>query len=870
MKINDYVIHEQYGRGQIFALRGTSFAVQFDNGKVEVLSPDSLRKISSVNEQVTGNVVVDTNKAIANLESQVISYVNDTWGLFSKSAIQLLPHQLWVCNQVLEKWPVNYVVADDVGLGKTVEAGLIINNLIASQGIKRILILTPAKLTQQWQQRMYEMFGLAFKIYSSDDEKINNGLNYWDMEDRLIASFSTVQIDSNDRHKHMLEAKPWDLVVVDEAHHMYADENGERQKFHIFSELKKNGNITSAILFTGTPHRGKDYGFWSLMSLLDSDKFGPDKDEEEQYEHLHDYLIRNNKKNVVNMKGEPLFTKMTQYPEEYSYSEEEKAFYLKMKEFIATGEMYAKSLTNGSANGLLLTALQKIASSSTAAIVSALENRKKSLVEKTNSGNADYLMEDERDDFDDDCIDGANVQLDASVKLMEDEIERIDELLELAAKIKEESRVKEIIKIIKTRYPNEQVLLFTEYKRTQALVLSELMKEWGKDSVTFINGDAALQDVLYPDGSRDSMQVERLVACKQFNEGEKKFLVSTEAAGEGIDLQKKCHVLIHIDLPWNPMRIHQRIGRVHRLGQTHDVDVISIRSKDNLEARIWDTLNAKLDEIQKMLSATMGDPDDIMQIVLGMQTSQYYESLFAQGLREADKWFNSQTATFGGKSAIETATKIGVNAARFDLRGLDGIPKLDVSNLVPFMKTALKLHSRLLIENKDNEDNVVSYDVIVPDEWKGYGSQNREKGIVFRRELKDGENVKQIAAVGHYLINKALQESVGYEECVFGIPGDMSYFLYTVTEETTDSCVRKKQLFVVCYDSSDSLAKEYKIEDFYKILTDAKPKSDSATLREIPKSIEALAESMKEKLKAEFTTPKMELTGAVLGTVAAS
>ena len=868
MKTNDYVLHEQFGRGQIIGETGSSFIVKFDSS-VQIIDPASLRPVSSVMEQVTKVGDADINKAVANLEAQVISYVNDTWGLFSRSAIRLLPHQLWVCNQVLQKWPVNYVVADDVGLGKTVEAGLIISSLLASQGIKRILILTPAKLTQQWQERMSEMFGLAFRIHSSDDEYRNSNINYWDIENCLIASFSTVQMDSHDRHQHMLEAKPWDLVVVDEAHHMYADENGERQKFSLFSKLKQKGKITSAILFTGTPHRGKDYGFWSLMSLLDSEKFGPDIPEEEQYEHLHDYLIRNNKKNVVNMKGEPLFTKMTQYPEEYSYSEEEKAFYWKMNEFITTGEMYAKSLLNGSANGLLLTALQKIASSSTAAIVSALENRRQSLIDKTNTRNSDYLMEDERSDSDDDCMNAANNQLDAGVKLMEDEIEHIDELLKLAAEIKEESRVKKIIEIIKTRYPGEQILLFTEYKRTQALVLSELMKVWGKDSVTFINGDAALQDVLFPDGSRNSMQVERLAACKQFNEGEKRFLVSTEAAGEGIDLQKKCHVLIHIDLPWNPMRIHQRIGRIHRLGQTHDVDVISIRCKDNLESRIWDTLNAKLDEIQKMLSATMQDPDDIMQIVLGMQTSQYYESLFAQGLRGAEDWFNSQTATFGGESAIKTAAKIGGSAARFDLKGLDGIPKLDVSNLVPFMKTVLKLHGRQLIENKDDESNVISYDVIVPKEWRGFGAQNRETGIVFRRELRDGENAKKIVGVGHYLVNKALQESVRYEECVLRIPDDKSYFLYSVTEETTDSNVRKKQLFVVCYDSPDSTAKEVDIGDFYNILIEANPKTDlsSNILTEIPQPVTDLVESIRERLKSEFTTPKMELTGAVLGTV---
>lgn len=871
MQVNDFVIHAQYGRGTIIAvLPGDLVIVRFDKDleNLKSIAVSELKAVSPILLQMSEPITDDSNvKATAHLQASIIRYVNDTWGVFARSSIDLLPHQLWVCKQVLGRWPVGYVVADDVGLGKTVEAGLIMSSMVNARKANRILILTPAKLVTQWQERLLQMFDLRFSVYTSESEKIDS--HYWETTNRVIASFSTLQADRNERFDHFKRAPAWDLIMVDEAHHMNAEEHNVTLQYKFFQMLHENDKVVSTVLFTGTPHRGKNYGFWSLMSLIDPKVFGPDFPEEKQYAALKDYFIRNNKQNVVNMKGEKLFTKMTQHPYEFTYSADETAFYEAMSDFISSGFMYAKGLGNGgTAVGLLLCSLQKIASSSLAAISSALRNRK--AVIKYNLDKANTKMPEVSEGYtpdEDDELGEAQKQKAEPLKLMEGELIFIDRLLELATKVKHETRVTRIIEIIKEKYPNEQVLLFTEYKRTQALMMSELMKVWGDDCVTIINGDEKLVDIEYPDGSLRSMEVSRNQACEDFNSGKKRFLISTEAAGEGIDLQKNCHILIHIDLPWNPMRLHQRVGRVHRLGQTHDVEVISVRNPGNIESKIWQYLETKLDEIQKMLSATMEIPDDMQQLVLGMQTSAFFDDVFSgndlnKAKKSLDKWFDKNTNTFGGCSVMDTAKNLGLNAAKFNLSGLDNIPKLDLPNLVPFMRNVLKLKGRRLSHDTETD----TYSFAIPNEWMSFGNMGTLKGQIFRRNLKTDESPKNISGVGSINVNKAIDEALQYENIVVRTVGTSSYFVYSVIEASSqDNNVNTRQLFVVEQDSTKNILREIPVDEFYKKTEDIKlnPADESKYLESIPESVQVFAE---ERLKSlEYKNPSMELIGVVCG-----
>ena len=144
--------------------------------------------------------------------------------------------------------------------------------------------------------------------------------------------------------------------------------------------------------------------------------------------------------------------------------------------------------------------------------------------------------------------------------------------------------------------------------------MAALMRKYGEDSVTFINGDERIEDLLLPDGSRVSRQINRVEAADRFNAGRVRFLISTEAGGEGIDLQERCHSLIHVDLPWNPMRLHQWVGRLNRYGHKNPVEVITLRNPATVEARIWDLLNAKLERIMAAISGVMDEPEDLLQL----------------------------------------------------------------------------------------------------------------------------------------------------------------------------------------------------------------------------------------------------------------
>ncbi len=335
-----------------------------------------------------------------------------------------------------------------------------------------------------------------------------------------------------------------------------------------------------------------------------------------------------------------------------------------MSEFIQEGRAYSMDLSGALRQQvqLVLISLQKIASSSIAAIKSALQTRLSKF-----EANLKNFEEESKELIPDECSAESDEELrnlqtvekafkDITFKLMQDEAKHLRELIDLADKVTEESRIKKIIDLIDTDYQGKQVLLFTEYKRTQALMIGALMDKWGVNNVGFINGDDALPKVKLNTGREIDLQQRREATADEFNTGKIRFLVSTEAAGEGIDLQKNCHVLIHVDLPWNPMRLHQRVGRLNRYGQTESVDVVSFRNPDTIEGLIWMKLQQKLIQIGKMFEAGMDDPEDIGKLVIGMQKSEMFDDLFIEGIEKSkdnlDSWFDAKTQTLGGEKVI--------------------------------------------------------------------------------------------------------------------------------------------------------------------------------------------------------------------------
>lgn len=799
---NAEVMHPKHGLGVVLMTDRMTAVVRFAHGLEQVLTTD-LRVVLSVAQAVEQGVVSPAIEVVAKIQAEVIQSVNNMWGVFTRSRISLLPHQLWVCHRALQQWPIRLLVADDVGMGKTIEAGLMLWPLLANRRVQRLLILAPPKLVDQWQYRLKRMFDIRAAKYLPELDTAKT--DFWGIHSIVVASLPTLRADRQDRHKRLLEAPTWDMVIVDEAHHLNVEGNTPRTLgFELIQKMEQAGKILSCVLFTATPHRGKDHGFWSLMSLLDAKVFGPKKNEGAMLQALPRFLIRNAKQKATDMQGRLLFKPVQQFPETFYYTPAEEGFYRVMSDFIVTGKAYASSLQEQQRAQvmLVLIALQKLASSSIAAVVSALENRQQRLRGLVEQSRAEWAS-DTLSESDEEAEEGEGAPLEAMrqwlkneaherLRLMEDEGIYLDKLVVLGRKITQETRILRVIDIIKQRFPDDPVLLFTEYKRTQALVVSVLMSEFGPDSVGFINGDNRLDGISHPNGGITSLSRRREDMCDAFNAGRLRFLVSTEAGGEGIDLQERCSALIHVDLPWNPMRLHQRVGRLNRYGQKRPVSVVSLRNPDTVEAQIWQKLEMKLAQIMRSVGSAMDEPEDLLQLVLGMSRPSDFDALFAGsvgvGKNRLDQWFDQATATFGGETAIQTIQKLVGHADSFDVSGLKDVPPVDLPDVLPFFLKMLHINQRrpkeagLMLSFKTPESWLTSHAI----------RRSYEKLTFDRSASIDSAD---LMGIGHPLMAISLQEALLFSGVLAVVPHlDHPLLVVAMSDLVTSSGSANKRL----------------------------------------------------------------------------
>ena len=797
---NAAVRHPRFGPGQVVLNQGDSVVVRFEHGIEECLAAD-LEFIEGLAEQMAAGRLDPALHVVTRILGECIRSVNDAWGVFSRSRIALLPHQLWVCKRVLESWPTRWLVADDVGLGKTIEAGLILTPLLSSGRVRRLLVLAPASLVEQWQVRLREMFDIRISIYvpAADTETSD----FWNTQDRVIASAHTLRLDKGNRWERLFDAKPWDLVFIDEAHHMNVDEHGHRTlSYQLVERLQERGKVQSLVLFSGTPHRGKDTGFLSLLKLLRPEDFNPEQPLEEQVEKLRTVMIRNNKQSVTDMSGEPLFTPVRSRRETYAYSPQEARFYEQLTQFIVTGKAYAAGLgfQDRRIVILVLITMQKLASSSVAAVRRALARRlarlrqAKAKLEESREDLArlqELRAEDDPANLDEiSRLEERVAESLRGVDLNPNEIPALEELLLAANDVTDETKVERILTVVDESFADRSVLFFTEYKATQALLMSALHKRYGDGCVTFINGDGFIEDVQDASGTISDRTEDRHRAVARFNRGEVRFLVSTEAAGEGVDLQEHCSALIHADLPWNPMRLHQRVGRLSRYGQTDPVDVVTVRNPDTVESRIWDLLDEKLARINLAFQSAMDDPEDIRQLVIGMASPGMFTKVFADAdptlsRQTLDDWFDTETATFGGEDAVNTVRNLVGHVARFDFGVVAGqIPRVDLPDLVPFYKAVLAVRGRRPDQAED-----LRLRFRPPEEWKDDFSIAvvDRYDLLFAREPrpKDGEDV---AGVGLRVVDRAVRDAVELTGAFGTIRGlDGPIFVFSVRDRITGS-----------------------------------------------------------------------------------
>jgi superfamily II DNA or RNA helicase len=626
------------------------------------------------------------------------------------------------------------------------------------------------------------MFDIRVAKYVAEADTSRS--DFWHTHPQVVASLQTLRKDSNDRHQRMIDCPPWDLVLVDEAHHLNADEQGGPTLGYRFLErLTQANQVKSMVFFTGTPHRGKNFGFLSLVKLLRPDLFDPRKPLHEQMSMLRHVMIRNNKQHVTDLKGKRLFFPPKVTSDTYSYSREEERFYGMLTDFIATGKAYASTLSSNDQRTaiLVLIAMQKLASSSVAAIYRALRNRLNRIqaarqrLEKLHAVQeklSSYEEFERNNDFDElNRLEEQVAELAANLSLMVDEEPRLVELIEAAEAVRMETKIDKILKLLKEKFPERAVLFFTEYKATQSLLMTALIGEYGNDCVAFINGDSVAEGVVLDDGSSRSLKETREQAASRFNAGEVQFLVSTEAAGEGIDLQEKCYTLIHVDLPWNPMRLHQRVGRLNRYGQKHAVEVMTLRNPSTVESRIWDKLNEKIDSIMQSMKNVMDEPEDLLELVLGMSSPTMFRDVFAGASNVTEgalaTWFDEKTARFGGKDVIDTVRDLIGHCSHFDFQSMsEKIPRLDLPALRPFLLAMIKLNNR----NYEESEEGLSFKT--PDRWlTSPAIRSSYKNVLFDRTAGKAISSDRILGVGHWVVDQAIRQARDFTACVTTIAG---------------------------------------------------------------------------------------------------
>ena len=582
-----------------------------------------------------------------------IAYEFDPYFGLSISRVDPLPHQLEAVYEHLLKLPsVRFLLADDAGAGKTIMAGLLVRELKLRGLIERVLVVCPANLTFQWQREFKEKFDEKFLVFKGSDIRDQFGVNQWIEQKQIITS-----LDLAKRQDILpgLRQVRWDLVIVDEAHRMSARDETHKSMRYRLGELLRD-SADHVLLLTATPHKGDPQNFTLFLQLLDRDAYADVRSIHEAMERRRaPFYLRRTKEAMVyfperqtdgTWNAKPVFTKRITRTANFTIDGAEFELYEKVTRFVK--RQSARAAAQGDdlrarAVGFLMSLYQRRLASSTYAMRRSLENRAKRLEDGLKQAQdllrtapPDLPDPEEIEEFEDAERERLERMLEAitlagNAEQVREEIAELRQLAEEAKAVEgsgSETKLGHLRKIMQDEgffhRPDQRLLLFTEFKDTLDYLMEQL-KAWG-----FIVG--CIHGGMKP-GSRDEPGT-RIYTEQQFREGAIQVLVATEAAGEGINLQC-CHILFNYDIPWNPNRLEQRMGRIHRYGQRFDCLIFNFVATNTIEGRVLQRLLDKLQEIRDAL-----DDDAVFNVVGEVLPSAHVERVlrdyYAGKLGDAD------------------------------------------------------------------------------------------------------------------------------------------------------------------------------------------------------------------------------------------
>ena len=574
----------------------------------------------------------------------------------SNSLVRLEPYQLAAVNRVMQKLRQRALIADDVGLGKTIEAGLILKELTARNRADRVLFVVPAHLQKKWIRDMDRFFDIDLtpadrQWVEGERRRLGEEANIWNQDHlQLVTSQAFLR---QEEFQPALDEAFWDVVVVDEAHK--AAKRGESPSKTSQMAERVAGNSDSLLLLSATPHDGKGEAFRSLVEYIDP--FLVAEDQDLSKEIVDRVMIRRGKQTLYDDDGERIFPDRQVNTVPVDMTHEERQFYRAVTDYVQNVYNRSEKL-NEPAVGFAMALMQKRLVSSIGAIKATLSRRLGDLVDDQSSSTS--LSEEasaylDGEDLDEEDKERAEEELSAltvteSDAQLEEEIETLRDLVSLAEGISVDSKAQKVRRYIQQlleEQPDEKLLLFTEYRDTLEYLLDLVKDEPWADEILVIHGDVDKE--------------ERARIEEEFNHGQSRLLIATDAASEGIDLQHSCHIMVNYELPWNPNRLEQRIGRLHRYGQDTEVTVWNFTFEDTREGEIFDMLQNKVENIRGKLGNTadvLGMLDDINVDSLIMEsirneepasaTKEELEELIDERQRTLQEWYE--------RSLIDTST----------------------------------------------------------------------------------------------------------------------------------------------------------------------------------------------------------------------
>jgi superfamily II DNA or RNA helicase len=562
-----------------------------------------------------------------------------------ESTLLPLPHQVLVLEKVMQSDQNRFLLADEVGMGKTIETGLILKELKLRDEIKRILVIVPKSSMLQWQSELKEHFNEVFHIYDSEIISAltktfsalngDNAFNFWEQHNQIIVStdalkplekrqgWSQEKVDEYNRYRMeaVLNAN-FDAVIIDEAHKM----GGASQTVSRYILAQSLCNIVpNVFLLSATPHRGKSDHFRRILQLLDPDAF--EGEGLPSINELQPYVIRTEKRLALDYEGQKLFNEREtiKLSIELDLNRHFKQIdlYRSVTEYVI--KVFNSSKRSGnSATGLIMILFQRLASSSTAAILSAMDRRLERLKNGEIPSVDDLVADIDSDELEDTAFDFEDLHfyekegIDDEITVLEELVSKAKSTLASELDAKAEYLIAKFKQIQQEETPDTKFLVFTEFKTTQRMLVDILERKGF--TCTSINGSQDLDT-----------RKEALLSFKN----EKQILVATDAAGESLNMQF-CNIVVNYDMPWNPMMIEQRIGRVDRIGQKKKVRAFNMLTNNSVDQRVYEVIETKLNNILNQLG--IDKSSDVLDSTIDLKK---LNKLYLQSLLDPERFEHS-------------------------------------------------------------------------------------------------------------------------------------------------------------------------------------------------------------------------------------